>query len=162
MTTTPSLDFETELDMPFSSSEWINRGQRYPGHADAPLHVHQALLKRTGVPSVMAVERITQASYIAVQLFEHSSAEHFLAIPGPTALLGTLHFAHLPSHTFLFALSPPPFVQGNGDLKLSPGSSLLFRDLKAAPPQVKDAMKLFGKPKPKPKPGHQPDTDEDT
>lgn len=112
--------------------------------------------------SVKAVERIAQASYIAVQLFEHSSAEHFLAIPGPTALLGTLHFAHLPSHAFLFALSPPPFIHANGDLKLSPGSSLLFRDLKAALPQVKDAMRLFGKPKPKPKPGHQSDTDEDT
>lgn len=47
-----TLDLETELAMPFSTSEWINRGKYYPGHADAPLHVHGALLKRTCIPDV--------------------------------------------------------------------------------------------------------------
>lgn len=109
--------------------------------------------------SVTALERIAQASYIGVQLFEHRAAEHCLAIPEATALLGTLNFAHLPSHAFLFALSPSPSVHGNGDISLSPGSSLLFSDLKAALPQVKEAMKLFGKRKRKSEP--QLDTDEE-
>lgn len=42
--------------------------------------------------SVTAVERITQASYIVVQLLEHRAAELFLAIPEATALLRTLHW----------------------------------------------------------------------
>lgn len=109
--------------------------------------------------SVTTLEKIAQASYIAVQLFEHRAAEHFIAIPEATALLGTLNFSHLPSHAFLFALSPPPSVHSNGDLRLSPESSSLFKDLQAALPCVKEAMKLFGKRKRQPEP--QLDTDEE-
>lgn len=95
--------------------------------------------------SVAEVQRIAQASYIACQVFEHKTADQFLAIPEATSLLGTAQFAHLPSHAFLYALSPSPSVQGNGDLTLSPGSSMLFRTLNAALAQVQLAMKLFGK-----------------
>lgn len=73
-----SLDLETELDMPFRSSEWINRGQRYPGHADAPLHVYRALLKRTGVPEVHISQfpspELTVAQFLRVQLPPQSFA----------------------------------------------------------------------------------------
>lgn len=56
-----------------------------------------------------------------------------------------MQFAHLPSHAFLYALSPPPSVHGNGDLTLSAGSSVLFRRLNTALAQVQQAMKLFTK-----------------
>lgn len=72
MATLPSIDLETELAMPFSSSEWLNRGKVYPGHTNTPLHVHKALLKRTGVPEAYLARfpslNLTVNQFLHIQL----------------------------------------------------------------------------------------------
>lgn len=111
--------------------------------------------------SVPEIQKVVQASYISVQLFEHRTAEHFRAIPEATALLGSLQFAHLPSRAFLYALSPPPTVHGDGALSLSTDSDAcsLFKDLKMALPALNYAMKIFAQRR-KRKIEPQSDTDE--
>lgn len=98
--------------------------------------------------SVVQISNISEASYIAVQLFEcHTFTGQFCAIPEATALLGTFQFALLPPRAFLYVFSQLelPSIVGDGKLLLSDHSYSLFGQLKRGLPQLQQAMKRFAK-----------------
>ncbi|KAJ7092782.1 hypothetical protein B0H15DRAFT_947610 [Mycena belliarum] len=77
-------------------------------------------------------DTIGSLSYMVVQLFQHSYRRQFKFTDRNYAALGTLRFAHLPSHSFL-ALLPQDESENVQDfrdhLEVGPRSQLIFDEL---------------------------------
>lgn len=94
--------------------------------------------------SVTVSSNVSAISYTGVQVFEHSYALQFRAVPQATVVLQTKQFAHLGSISFLSLLSSIPKVTGVC-LEVSQEDGTRFKDLLAGQGSLFKAMRLFRK-----------------
>lgn len=81
-------------------------------------------------------------SYIAVQLFEHTRAGQFRAIPEATAALQTSQYAHLPSIRFLCLLNAT-IAKNSSGLTLAARETEHFKLLQGSQSALNEATKKF-------------------
>lgn len=100
-----------------------------------------ALYSKTGGSNgkhafVATIDSLSQASYIAVQLYERFGGYHFSHIPEAISLLQTRQYALLPPAAFLCVISAPTSSQGD-KIALLDQDCGLFGDLNSLPGKQK-------------------------